>query len=108
VLRRLFVLLLACLCLGSSEAAEPERSVIRILTFSQHPAWEAPWRFEDVQRSGGSGFVIKGKRIMTNAHVVSWARQVVVRRYQDPQPYVAEVEFIGHDCDLVLTCAGKR
>jgi S1-C subfamily serine protease len=102
VLRRGFVALLACFCLSSSEAVEPERSVIQILSFSQRPAWEAPWRFENVQRSGGSGFVIKGKRIMTNAHVVSWARQVVARRYQDARPYVAEVEFIAHDCDLAI------
>ncbi len=39
---------------------------------------------------------------MTNAHVVSWARQILVRRYQDPRPYLAEVEFIGHDCDLAI------
>jgi len=85
-----------------ARATEPERSVVQIFTFSQSPAWEAPWRFEAVQRSGGSGFVIKGKRIMTNAHVVSWARQIIVRRHQDPRPYVAEVEYIGHDCDLAL------
>jgi len=101
VLTRGFVALLTCLGLGSL-AVEPERSVIQILNFSQRPAWDAPWRFEDVQRSGGSGFVIKGKRIMTNAHVVSWARQLVVRRYQNPRPYVAEVEFIAHDCDLAI------
>ena len=59
--------------------------------------------------SRSTGFVIKGKRIMTNAHVVSWARQILVHRYQDPRPYVAEVEFIGHDCDLaVLTVEDKR
>src|SRR5262249_5977831 len=51
---------------------------------------------------GGSGFVIKGKRVMTNAHVVSWGRQIIVRRYQDPRPYVAEVEYVGHDCDLAV------
>lgn len=46
---------------------------------------------------------------MTNAHVVSWARQIVVYRYQDPRPYVAEVEFVGHDCDLaVLTVKDPR
>lgn len=72
------------------------------MTFSQQPVWEAPWRFQPVQRSGGSGFVIKGKRIMTNAHVVSWGRQIIVRRYQDPHPYVADVEFVGHDCDLAV------
>ncbi len=39
---------------------------------------------------------------MTNAHVVSWGRQVLVRRFQDARPFQAEVEFIGHDCDLAL------
>lgn len=83
-------------------AAEPERSVIQIFTFAQQPVWDAPWRFDSVRRMGGSGFVIKGKRIMTNAHVVSWGRQIIVRRYQDPRPYVAEVEYVGHDCDLAV------
>ena len=82
--------------------AETERSVIQILIFAQDPDWTAPWRFDPVQRAGGSGFVIKGKRIMTNAHVVSWARQIIVRKYQDPKPYLARVEYIGHDCDLAL------
>jgi S1-C subfamily serine protease len=83
-------------------AAEPERSVIQIVTFSQQPDWDAPWAFDPVRRMGGSGFVIKGRRIMTNAHVVSWGRQIIVRRYQDPRPYPAEVEYIGHDCDLAV------
>src|SRR5208337_4462310 len=72
------------------------------MTFAQAPVWDAPWRFEAVHRLGGSGFVIKGKRIMTNAHVVSWAREIIVRRFQDPHPYLAEVEYIGHDCDLAV------
>ena len=87
---------------GSGNAGEPERSVIQIITFSQSPVWDAPWRFTPVGRSGGSGFVIKGRRIMTNAHVVAWAKQILVRRYQDPRPYEARVAFVGHDCDLAV------
>jgi S1-C subfamily serine protease len=56
--------------------ASPERSVIQINNFSQQPIWDAPWRFDSVRRSSGTGFVIKGKKIMTNAHVVSWAKQL--------------------------------
>jgi S1-C subfamily serine protease len=85
-----------------ASGAEPERSVVQITTFSQQPDWAAPWRFDSVRRSSGSGFVIRGKRILTNAHVMSWARQVLVRRYQDPRPYLARVVYIGHDCDLAL------
>ena len=109
MLKHCLTILLAWSCLSSVHAAAPERSVIQIFTFSQPPVWDAPWRFEAVRRMGGSGFVIKGKRIMTNAHVVSWGREIIVRKYQDPKPYVAEVEYVGHDCDLaVLTVADER
>ncbi|HEV2394098.1 MAG TPA: trypsin-like peptidase domain-containing protein [Verrucomicrobiae bacterium] len=109
VLKKSLVLVLLAAGLAVSRAADPERSVIQILTFEQQPVWDAPWRFDPVRALGGSGFVIKGKRIMTNAHVVSWGRQIIVRRYQDPRPYVAEVEYVGHDCDLaVLTVADDR
>lgn len=90
---------------GSLMAGTPERSVIQIFNFSQQPVWDAPWRWQPVRREGGSGFVVttsKGRRVMTNAHVVSWGRQILVRRFQDPRPFQAEVEFIGHDCDLAV------
>lgn len=93
---------LALAGLQAGFAAEPERSVIQISTFSQQPLWDAPWRSDQVRRSSGTGFVIKGKKIMTNAHVVSWARQLLVRRYQDPRPYVARVTYAAHDCDLAI------
>ena len=100
--KKLFCLLLTVVLVQPAFCAEPERSVIQIMTFSQQPVWDSPWRFESVRRSSGTGFVIKGRRIMTNAHVVSWAKQILVRRYQDPRPYLARVLFIGHDCDLAL------
>ena len=102
-MRKHFVcLFLLAACARTVPGAEPERSVIQIMTFSQQPVWEAPWRFEPVRRSSGTGFVIKGRRIMTNAHVVSWAKEILVHRYQDPRPYLAHVRFIAHDCDLAL------
>lgn len=88
--------------LPSQGAAQPERSVVSIINFSQTPVWDAPWRFEQVQRATGSGFVVRGRRIMTNAHVVSWGKQILVRRVGDPRLYNARVRFVGHDCDLAL------
>ena len=83
-------------------AADPEKSVVQIINYAQGPNWVEPWRFSRVASGLGSGFVIKGNRIMTNAHVVSWSKQLIVHRYQDPKPYRATVEFIGHDCDLAI------
>jgi len=97
---------LACLLLGLSltlaGAAEPEKSVVQVMTFSQSPDWIAPWRFSQVGRGTGTGFVIKGKRIMTNAHVIGWGKQILVKRYQDPRPYRAHVAFVSHECDIAL------
>lgn len=98
----LFTCLLVSLMGATHQAAEPERSVVQIITTSQAPLWDMPWRWDNPRRSGGTGFVVKGKRLMTNAHVVGWARQILVRRYQDPRPYMARVLFVGHDCDLAL------
>jgi S1-C subfamily serine protease len=39
---------------------------------------------------------------MTNAHVISWARQLLVHKFQDPHPYLAHVIYAGHECDLAL------
>ena len=85
-----------------TQAAPPEESVIQIVVFTQQPDWDEPWNSMPVSRSSGTGFVIEGNRIMTNAHVVTWAKQILVRRYQDSRPFQAKVAYIGHDCDLAL------
>jgi len=85
-----------------AEEVAPEQAVVQILTYSQVPEFDSPWRFEAVQHSAGTGFVIAGGRIMTNAHVIAWAKQILVRRYQDPRLLPARVVFAGHDCDLAV------
>lgn len=102
MVKKAFSLLLVSVFTALGGATEPERSVIQIITFGQQPNWDSPWRFDSVRKGTGSGFVVKGKKIMTNAHVVSWARQIHVKRFQDPRPYVAKVTYIGHDCDLAV------
>lgn len=83
-------------------AAAPERAVVQILVSSQVPVFDAPWRYQPIRRSSGTGFVIEGGRILTNAHVIAWAKQILIRRYQDPRLLPARVVFAGHDCDLAL------
>ena len=79
-----------------------ERSVVRIVNHSQRGDWHAPWASRAPTYSGGSGFVIEGGRVMTNAHVVSDARMILLYLDDDPTPHEARVKAIGHDCDLAL------
>jgi len=83
-------------------ALEISRSLVRIEATSQVPDYKAPWNPGEVESGVGAGFVIDGKRIMTNAHVVSNARFLTVSKEGDPNPYPARVLHIAHDCDLAL------
>jgi S1-C subfamily serine protease len=84
------------------EGAEPEKSVVQIITAYQEPNWAAPWIFDVPRFASGTGFLIDGDRIMTNAHVVAFTKQLLVRKYHDPQRYFARVEFVAHDIDLAV------
>lgn len=84
------------------EGSEAEKSVVQIITAFQEPNWAAPWIFDSPHFASGTGFLIDGNRIMTNAHVVAWTKQLLVRRYHDPQRYFAKVEFVAHDLDLAI------
>lgn len=48
------------------------------------------------------GFVIRGKRIVTNAHVVADHTFVLVRKHGSPTKYRAQVKAVGHECDLAI------
>ena len=50
----------------------------------------------------GAGFVIPGKGILTNAHVVADYSFVLVRKHGSPTKYKAEVKAVGHECDLAI------
>ncbi|TGL64080.1 S1C family serine protease [Leptospira sarikeiensis] len=57
---------------------------------------------QDLSRDVGSGFIVSGNRILTNAHVISESKYLKVKRFNSSKYYNAKVEFIGFDCDLAL------
>ena len=77
-------------------------SVVRVVTYSQRANWSSPWEMHPVTPSSGSGFVVAGGLVMTNAHVVSDAKLVMMFLHNDPNPHEAEVHQIAHDSDLAL------
>ncbi|KAF3329394.1 protease Do-like 10 [Carex littledalei] len=77
-------------------------SVVKVFTVSSSPNYFLPWQNKAQRESMGSGFVIPGRRIVTNAHVVADHTFVLVRKHGSPTKYKAEVQAIGHECDLAL------
>jgi len=77
------------------------RSIVKIYTVSKKPNYLEPWN-STVLRSTGSGSIISGNRILTNAHVVANETFIEVKKYGDTKRYQAEVEFVSHDVDLAI------
>ena len=97
-------LILASATLSAQETVPSEvyRSVLRIEAATQIPDYETPWNSGRFSGGIGTGFIIGENRILTNAHVVSNARRLLITVHGSPEKYPAKVEYIAHDCDLAL------
>ena len=62
-------------------AAPPniENSVVKVFSTMRYPDPFKPWTKQAPAEATGSGVVIEGHRILTNAHVVLYASQVQVQ-----------------------------
>jgi S1-C subfamily serine protease len=103
-LRRLVCLLLVALPAASAAAQDQNirPSVVKIYTTHRLPDPFRPWTKADPQDSSGTGFVIDGRRILTNAHVVNYPSQIYVQAYQSSEKVPAQVEAIALPMDLAI------
>jgi S1-C subfamily serine protease len=85
-----------------SELEDIEDSVIKIYTTQAAPDYFTPWRLLTPRQSSGSGAVINGNQILTNAHVIANASYVQAQKHNDPQRYQARVTFVSHEADLAI------
>ncbi len=77
-------------------------AVVKIHTTSTPPDYFTPWRLLNANQSSGSGSVISGNRILTNAHVIADATYIQAQKHGDPQKYLARVAFVSHEADLAI------
>ncbi|MHC4315529.1 MAG: S1 family peptidase [Planctomycetota bacterium] len=79
-----------------------EKSVVLIRSARQDFNYTTPWKQTAMSQAIGSGFIIAGKRILTNAHNVSNCKYLELRKENLAKRYLGRVAFIGHDCDLAI------
>ena len=77
-------------------------SVVKIFSTMRQPEPIRPWQKGSPQEASGSGMVIEGKRILTNAHVVLYASQVFVQPNGSGEKVAATVEAIAPGIDLAV------
>jgi S1-C subfamily serine protease len=92
---------------SSSSVAEPktgvvENSVVKVFSTKRDPDVWKPWTKLAASQVTGSGVVIEGKRILSNAHMVLYASQVQVQANQAGDKISATVEAVAPGIDLAV------
>ena len=102
-MKLLFALLLSTLFLTANTHQEDitKQAIVKIYTVSKVLNYQEPWN-SSMRSSTGSGAIIEGKQILTNAHVVANQTFIEVERYGQRKRYIAKVKFVSHQADLAL------
>jgi len=77
-------------------------SVVKIFCSVTWPWLVRPWSTCSATQSYSTGFFIHGRKILCNAHGVTWATTIRVRKRGSSKKYDAKVLTISHECDLAV------
>ncbi len=83
-------------------AHNAETAVVKVFASLRRPDLLKPWTKQSPADVTGSGVVIEGHRILTNAHVVAYASQVEVQGNQAGDKVFAKVVAIAPGIDLAV------
>ena len=89
---------------ASSETPSPaiENSVVKVFSTLREPDPYKPWTKREPAEISGSGAIISGNRILTNAHMVLYASEVQVQANQAGDRVSARVEAMAPGIDLAI------
>src|SRR5271155_2435526 len=85
-----------------AEAPSLQNSVVKIFTTTRYPDPLKPWTKQAPSEISGSGVVIEGRRILTNAHVVLYASQVQIQANAAGDKVPATVIAVAPGIDLAV------
>ena len=98
----LTLILVFTLAAAGHAAANGQSAMVKIYTVTDNPSYLNPWNSDGPESISGSGAVIAGNRIITNAHVVSNSTFIQVRAHGSAKRYEARVAAISHEADLAI------
>ena len=97
----ILIISLQLIAKNSSSEDITKQAIVKIYTVAKIPNYLEPWG-SSIQRSSGSGAIISGNRILTNAHVVANNTFIEVQRYGERKRYIAKVVSVSHQADMAL------
>jgi S1-C subfamily serine protease len=78
------------------------KSVVKIYVVASSYNYDNPWQMGGQSNGTGSGCIIDGNRILTNAHVISNNTFIQVKKAGEATKYTAHVDSISHESDLAI------
>jgi S1-C subfamily serine protease len=79
-----------------------EKSVVKLFSTMRYPDAYAPWTKRSPTEVSGSGVVIPGHRILSNAHLVVYASQIQIQANQSGDKLGATVVAVAPGIDLAV------
>jgi S1-C subfamily serine protease len=76
--------------------------LVKVIVTSNPWDLDSPWQKAGTKSVSGTGVIIDGQRILTNAHVVENEVNIQVKRSGTTKTYTAKVAYVAHECDLAL------
>ena len=86
---------------GNDPREKIKNAVVKVHVVQHTYETLSPWN-SDSQKGSGSGLMIEGNLILTNAHVASDATFLEVQRHGETTRHEAQVVYISHESDLAL------
>jgi len=103
IVKALAVLMFAGLAVTPAYAERGlEEAIVKVYAVYSEYDYDMPWQLSGQGRGVGSGCIIRGNRVLTNAHVVADQTFIQVKRAGQAERYNAAVEVVAHECDLAL------
>jgi S1-C subfamily serine protease len=103
VIRALLVLAFIGVVVTTSYAQQAlVEATVKVYSVYAEYDYTMPWQLSRQDRGVGSGCIISGNRVLTNAHVVADQTFIQVKRAGQAKKYNATVEVVAHECDLAL------
>lgn len=87
---------------ASAQAIPLADSVVKITTTVRLPDFDRPWARQAERQASGSGVMIHGNRILTCAHVVHYATDIVVETSGGMKRSFAKVVATAPEIDLAI------
>ncbi len=87
---------------ADSSTADIAASLVKVHVVTSAPDFSAPWQLSRPEGVVGSGVVIDGNLILTNAHVVADQVNLEVQRGGVGKRFSAQVQHVCDPCDLAL------